>query len=130
MLATKRPSGSWRFIPPEDRKLKKEKQTVFVLSPLTQNERMEVWDGLKWVEEDTAGNRAIRSRAYQQALELCIAHIEDVENFPADKPKPWPKNGSPVADKALYLDLLDDVSILILGNEIRNHSTLEEEAKN
>jgi hypothetical protein len=129
MLATKRPTGTWRFIPPEDRKLKKEKQTTFVLSPLTQLERMEVWDTLKVVEQDAQGNRTIRSRSYQQALELCVAHIEDVENFPAGKPKPWPKNGSE-EEKAEYLDAFGDLSVLVIGMEIRNHSTLEEEAKN
>jgi hypothetical protein len=129
MLATKRPTGTWRFIPPQDRKLKKEKQTTFVLSPLTQAERMSVWDNLKWVEQDEAGNRTIKSRSYQQALELCIGHIEDVENFPAGKPQAWPKNGD-IEGKLKYLDQLDDVSILVIGSEIRNHSTLEEEAKN
>jgi hypothetical protein len=129
MLATKRPTGTWRFIPPEDRKKKAKEQTVFVLSPLSQGERMAVWDNLKWIEQDTAGNRTIRSRSYQQALELCIAHIEDVENFPAGKPLPWPKTGS-MEEKAEYLDQLDDVSILVIGSEIRNHSSLEEEAKN
>jgi hypothetical protein len=114
MLATKRPTGTWRFIPPEDRKKKPKDQTVFVLSPLTQNERMEVWDTLKVVEQDAQGNRTIRSRSYQQA---------------AGKPKPWPKNGSE-EEKAQYLDALDDLSILVIGMEIRNHSTLEEEAKN
>jgi hypothetical protein len=129
MLATKRPTGTWRFIPPEDRKLKKEKQSVFVLSPLSQGERMSAWDNLKWVEQDVAGNRTVRSRAYQQALELALAHIEDVENFPAGKPEPWPRTGT-LEEKAAYLDKMDDVSILVIGSEIRNHSSLEEEAKN
>lgn len=130
MLATKRPTGTWRFIPPEDRTLPKERQSVFILSPLTQAERMRAWDNLRWIDQDAAGNRTIRSRAYQEALELCIAHIEDVENFPADKPAPFPKNGSSPEEKAAYLDQLDDVSILVIGSEIRNHSSLEEEAKN
>lgn len=129
MLATKRPTGTWRFIPPEDRKLKKEKQSTFVLSPLSQGERMSVWDNLKWVEQDAAGNRTIKSRSYQQALELCLSHVEDIENFPAGKPKLWPKNGD-VEEKLQYLDQLDDVSILVIGSEIRNHSSLEEEEKN
>jgi hypothetical protein len=101
---------------------------VFVLSPLSQGERMAVWDNLKWIEQDTAGNRTISSRSYQQALELCIAHIEDVENFPAGKPKPWPKNGA--GREGRVPGQLDDVSILVIGSEIRNHSSLEEEAKN
>lgn len=129
MQATKRPTGTWRFIPPEDRKAKKEKQTVFVLSPLSQAERMAAWDNLKWVEQDETGNRVIRSRAYQEALKLCLDHIEEVENFPAGKPEQWPKNGD-VEGKLAFLDKLDDVSILVIGSEIRNHSSLEEEAKN
>lgn len=129
MKATKRPSGSWRFIPPADQKLKKEEQTTFVLNPLTQGERMVVWDDLRWTEVLPDGTRNIRSRANQQAYDLCLSQIEAIENFPAGAPKPWPKNGSE-EEKRAYLDQIDDVTILLVGSEIREHSSLEDELKN
>lgn len=129
MKAIKRPSGSWRFVPPADQRLKTEEQTVFVLNPLTQGERMVVWDELRWSEVLPDGTRNIRSRANQQAYELCLAQIGAIENFPAGAPKAWPKNGSD-EEKRAYLDQIDDVTILLVGSEIREHSSLEDEVKN
>lgn len=129
MRATKRATATWRFVLPEDRELEEKERTTFILSPLKQGERMDVWDSLKTVDEDGDGNRRIRSHSYRQSLELCISHIEDVENFPAGAPKAWPRNGSD-EEKAQYLDELKDVAVLVIGTEIRGHSILEEEAKN
>jgi hypothetical protein len=117
--------GSWTFIPPSDRKLPAAEQTVFVLKPLTQLQRMEVWDNLRWVNPDNT----MQPRAFVQARELCLSNIEDVQNFPPGSPKPWPKDGSFEA-KAEYLEQFDDMDVLIIGNEIRDHSALDDDIKN
>lgn len=129
MKATTRPRGSWRYVLPSDRTLKPEEQSVFILKPLEQGERMVMFDDLNWLELDTAGNRILRPRANQQAYQLCLSNIESIENFPAGKPEKWPE-ANDVEGRKKILDMLDDLSILLIGTEIRQHSGLEEEAKN
>lgn len=129
MKAARRPTGTWRYMLHSDRELKPEDQSVFVLKPLTQFERMEVWDDLNWLETDSTGAQVVRPRANRQAYQLCLSNIASIENFPAGSPQKWPENGD-VEGKKKYLELLDDLSILLIGTEIRQKSTLEEEVKN
>lgn len=123
MKPIKRSLGSWRFIPPSDTKLPAAEQTVFILKPLSQLQRMEVWDNLRWVNPDGTA----MSRAFVQARELCLTNIESIQNFPPGDPKPWPDS---TRDRSEYLEQLDDMDVLIIGNEIRDHSGLDEEIKN
>lgn len=123
MKPVKRSFGTWKFIPPSDRNLPAAEQTTFVLKPLTQLQRMEVWDNLRWVNAD--GTQV--PRAFVQARELCLSNIESIQNFPVGDPRPWPES---MKDRAEYLDQLDDMDVLIIGNEIRDHSGLDEEIKN
>jgi hypothetical protein len=125
MKPVHRQLGTWTFVPPSDRKLPAAEQTTFVLKPLTQLQRMEVWDNLRWINPD--GTAA--GRAFQQARELCLSNIEDVQNFPPGDPKPWPKDGSTQA-KAEYLEQFDDMDVLLIGSAIRDHSGLDDDIKN
>jgi hypothetical protein len=121
--AVKRTLGSWKFVPPSDINLPTSEQSVFVLKPLTQLQRMEVWDNLKWVNQDGT----MQPRGFQQARELCLKNIESIVNFPVGDPQPWPES---IADRATYLEQVDDMDVMIIGNEIRDHSGLGEEEKN
>lgn len=132
---------SWRYVPLEDRGLPIEEQTTFILTPLTQGERVKVWDGGSWVQQDGAGRSVMLPRSYELAYELCVEHIADIENFPAKKKdadsgmytngetKLFPVAGTK-AEKLKYLDQFDDLTILEVGNEIRDKSTLDTTAKN
>lgn len=134
---------SWRYVPIQDRALPKEEQTVFILTPLVQGERVKVWDGASWVQQGPRGEQVIMPRTYEQAYQLCVEHIADIENFPAQvkqgesgmygyppgAPKQYPAAGTPV-EKLRYLDEFDDLLILEIGNEIRDKSTLDTTAKN
>jgi hypothetical protein len=130
---------SWRYVPIADRGLPPEEQTTFVLTPLIQGERLKVWDNGSWVHQGPTGDSVMMPRSYQQAYELCLQHIADVENFPAKvkngagiyegTAKPFPVAGTQV-EKLRYLDEFDDLVILEIGNEIRDRSTLDTAAKN
>lgn len=142
--------GSWEYVPLDDRALPKEEQTTVVLKPLTQIERMQVWDSSSWVEQDEAGNRVLRKRSFELARELCLSHIAEVRNFPPreelfaepvegegdarrslgygpDRGQPWPTDD---AGRVAYLEQFDDFVLLEIGNEIREHSSISEEEKN
>jgi hypothetical protein len=130
MRAFQRSLQSWEFVPPDDQKLPESERTTFVLSPLSQLERMEAWDNLNWVSNDPDGSSTIKPRAFQQAFQLCLSHIVEIRNFPAgngEQPKPWPPTRT---ERAQYLEQFSDLDILMIGSEIRNHSALEERAKN
>lgn len=134
---------SWRYVPRADRQLPPEEQTTFTLTPLIQGERLRVWDDASWIRQERNGEQILQPRSYQAALELCVEHIADVENFPAkvkdptsgtygyapNAPKPFPVAGTR-EQKLLYLDEFDDLIILEVGNEIRDKSTLDSDAKN
>jgi len=132
----RRPHGSWRFIPPEDRALPPEEQTVFVLRPLTQEERMASWDNGAWSQRSEDGSKTILPRTFRLARENCLSHIEDVVNLQVPNSAGdgytvpiWPKNGTP-EEKAKFLEVLGDVEVLIVGNEILDRSSLDDEIKN
>ena len=134
---------SWRYVARLDRNLPIEEQTVFVLTPLLQGERVKVWDNASWVQQGPGGTQVLMPRTYQAAYELCVDHIADIENFPAKvksgetgvyaypdgAPKQYPFGGS-ADEKLKYLDQFDDLTILEIGNEIRDRSTLDVSAKN
>lgn len=128
--AARRPVEAWWYILPADRDLPAEKQSRFLLKPLTQAERMEAWDESDWVMVDgITGDRTVRPRGFRQARELVLRNLVDVQNFPASSPKPFPKDGTP-AEKATYVDQFDDIDLFLIGDEIRKHSSLEREVKN
>jgi hypothetical protein len=127
--ATKRQVESWWYVLLSEREKPAQEQSKFLLKPLTQAERMRVWDDHNWVTVDKDRNSAVISRGLQQALSLCISQLAEVQNFPLDGPKPWPLGGSRM-EKEKYLEMLDDMDILEIGNAIRDKSTLEPEVKN
>lgn len=127
--ATKRQVEAWWYVLDAERAKPKEEQSRFRCQPLTQAQRMRVWDDHNWVTVGTNGERAISTRGLQQAHELCLSQITEVQNFPLDGPKPWPDKGSK-GEKEAYLEQLEDMDVFEIGNAIRNKSTLEVEAKN
>lgn len=128
--AARRPIEAWWYVLPSDRDLPAEKQSRFLLKPLSQAERMEAWDESDWVSIDgTTGERTVKPRGFRQARELVIRNLVDVENFPASKPDPFPKGGSQ-AERTAYIEKLDDIDLFLIGDEIRKHSSLELEVKN
>jgi hypothetical protein len=118
----------WQVLESEKGKPEQE-QSRFLLGPLTQAERMRVWDDSSWLTVDKDGNKAISARGFQQAHALLLSKLLEVRNFPLDGPKPWPTTGSR-GEKESYLELLNDMDVFELGNAVRERSTLEQEAKN
>lgn len=127
--ATKRQVEAWWYVLVSEREKSKPEQSRFLCQPLTQAERMRVWDDHNWVIVNGDGTSSVNSRGLQQAHELVIDKLRDVQNFPLDGPKPWPANGSK-AEKEAYLEMLEDMDVFEIGNAIREKSTLEAEAKN
>jgi hypothetical protein len=127
--AVKRQTEAWWYVLVSERAKPKEEQSRFRLKPLTQSERMRVWDDHNWVTVSADGGSQVNSRGLQQAHSLVVANLLEVENFPLDGPKTWPIDGSR-KDKEAYLELLDDMDVFEIGNAIREKSTLEVEAKN
>jgi hypothetical protein len=125
--ATKRQVEAWWYVLQSERDKPQAEQSRFLLKPLTQAERMRVWDDSSWVAIDKNGSKSITARGFQQAHELCMTNIEEVQNFPLDGPKLWPKSKPERLD---YLALLDDMDVFEIGNAVREKSTLEPEAKN
>lgn len=123
MKPARRSLGSWRFVPPSDKGLPAAEQTVFMLKPLTQIQRMETWDNIRWVNSDGT----MQPRAFQQARELCLSNIGSIENFPPGSAKAWPEG---MRERLEYLEQFDDMDVLIIGNEIRDHSGLDDDIKN
>lgn len=127
--ATKRQVEAWWYVLLSERKRPIDQQSRFKMRPLTQSERMSVWDDSSWVHVDKEGNRTISTRAFQQARSLVLSNLIETEKFPLDGPKRWPVDGS-LDEKSTYLDLLDDMDVFEIGNEVREKSTLEPEVKN
>ena len=127
--ATKRVTESWWYTLPSDRELPESEQSRFLLSPLTYGERARVYDQREVIRQSANDDRAVESRMFSVAAELALTHLEDVENFPASEPKPWPRSGTREA-KQKYLDMLADADLLALGIEVMTKSTLGDAEKN
>lgn len=127
--ATRRSVESFQFVLDEDKALPVEEQSTFVLRPLTQAEQMVALDELTTESRsiERPGERIVKSRSWQQAYGLCLSHIEDVQNFPAGDPKPWPKDQK---ERREYLALLSDTQVFQVGCAIRDRAYVEEAAKN
>jgi hypothetical protein len=103
---------------------------------MTQEERMTSWDNGSWSQRSEDGSKTILPRAFRLARENCLTHIEDVVNLQVPNTAgdgytvpTWPKNGTP-EEKAKFLEVLGDVDVLIIGNEILDRSSLDDEIKN
>lgn len=127
--AVARQIEAWWYTLISERSSKPEEQSRFKLAPLTQAERMRVFDDASWVSVDNDGKSTVQPRGFQQARELLLEKLVETENFPLGAPKAWPANGSRSA-KEEYLELLDDMDVFEIGNAIRQKSTLEVAAKN
>lgn len=127
--ATKRQVEAWWQVLKSEQDKPEQEQSKFLLSPLTQAERMRVWDDSSWLTVDKEGNKAISARGFQQAHALLLGKLLEARNFPLDSPRPWPATGTK-GEKETYLEMLSDMDVLELGDAIRNRSTLEVEAKN
>jgi hypothetical protein len=127
--AVKRQVEAWWYVLLSEREKPKEQQSRFLLKPLTQAERMRVWDDHNWVNVSSDGSSTVSSRGLQQAHALVLTNLLETENFPLDGPRKWPAEGSKT-EKLTYLELLDDMDVFEIGNAIREKSTLEPEAKN
>ena len=121
----KRPAEAWWYVLEADRELPQEEQSRFLLRPLTQAERMRVWDDYSVKTRGEDGTIQIADRAFQQAYRLCLTNIAEIENFPAGEPQAWPSKE--VARRA-YLNTMDDLDVHEVGNEIRERSSLDREA--
>ncbi len=118
---------AWWYILIAEKDAKPEEQSRFRLKPLAGSERAAVLDDRSWVQRNTDGSLTVVPRGVQQARNLCLSHIVDVENFPVGEPQPWPEE---IEARDKYLDQLDDLNVYEIGNEIRTRSTLGGAEKN
>lgn len=126
---SQRPVEPFWFTPPADRTLPPAQQSRFRFRPMKQHERMEFMDNTEVVTEDGTGSRQLRFRNFAQALEIVLLTLIETDNFPAGEPEKYPNDGSR-AEKARYLEGLEDSLIYVLGQEVFNHSTLGQDSKN
>lgn len=110
-----------------------EQQSRFLCAPLAQADRMRVWDETAVTSSVMDGSdqksAIVMSRSFRQAYELAMSNIVEIERFPLDGPKAWPKDGT-ADQKRQYLEALDDFDVYEIGVAIRERSVLEDEVKN
>jgi hypothetical protein len=80
----KRQVESWWYVLISERDKRKEEQSRFLLKPLTQSERMRVWDDHNFVTVGPDGSSSISARGLQQAHALVVSNLLKTENFPLD----------------------------------------------
>lgn len=125
--AKKRSAESFSYILESDRALPADQQTRFMLRPLTSAERHSLFSrATERIELPEGGTRVI-SHTLALAREVCLDHIESIDRFPTDAPKPWPaKRG----EREMYLDQFADLDLVELYNELFKRSWIGDEEKN
>jgi hypothetical protein len=126
----KRSAESWTYVLEADQRLPVEEQTRFTLKPMTGAERAQFVDDLVRTSVAPDGSQTVMRRTQQNARELCLTHIERIENFPAGSngsAMAWPKSRE---EREAYLEQLSDDDVMELGNEVYVRSTAGPDAKN
>lgn len=113
--AIKRPAESWSYVLRADRELEESERSIFVLAPLTYAERAAMRDDVL---------RGKTDRVYREAGDVFLSHVVSIENFPGGNPVPWPSDRDA---RVRYLELLDDLHVLEVGNEIWARSSIGED---
>ena len=126
---SQRPVEPFWFVLKADQKLPAEDQSRFRFRPLAQGERMRAMDNIESVIVEKTGERQLRFRSFQQALEIVLATLIDVENFPAGAPEKYDPKASR-EDREAYVEKIDDGSVYEMGDYVFDHSTLGQDAKN
>lgn len=109
----------WSYVLEEDRELPRDQQSVFRLKPMSQ-----AW---KAYANDNSAMRErgeVRLRNHQIAREILLAHLIDVENFPAGAPKKWPAKGTD-EEREAYLLMLGDAAVFELGHHVWDMCSLD-----
>jgi hypothetical protein len=133
MQAVKRATETFRYVPKGDRSKPPEEQTTITLRPMTLVEEAAYTDAQEaHLINPTTNERYARRRDFTAAIEVCLAHIEAVENFPAGangSARPWPKDGS-LADKREYLNEFDVIMCWEIAQEVAARTVLPADAGN
>lgn len=113
-----------------DRALPPAEQSTFRFRPLTQAERVRILDGMEVVLVDpSTRTRSIKPCGVQQAYDAVLLSLVAADNFPAGAAEPYPiDKGREACVK--YLEGLDDLSVLELGNYVIDRATLGPPEKN
>lgn len=122
-----RPAESWTYVLKDDRELRPEEQSHFVLRPLTQSERALSLDEVMRGFTSPDGVTTTVVYARRQAIETVITCLLSVENFPAGAPEPWPTSR---ADRLAYLNGLSVKWISELADEVFERSIVGDDLKN
>lgn len=123
----KRSAESFRYVLKSDQSLQATEQTVFVLNPLSADERDRLIDEAVVTRTLPDGSKEAVDRTRQQSRGTVLAHLAGVENFPVGAPREWPKA---IEDRKNYLNELADDDVLELHNELFRRSWLGDEEKN
>jgi hypothetical protein len=129
MQPVRRSAEAWTYTPIADRDdaIPVEQRTVFRLRPLAQAERVAALDEVARTVITNDGTTTIQKRERQVSYGLCLTHIEAVEHFPPDAPKPWPDTEK---ERKEFLNTIDDDVVHEVGNEIFDRSSIGVAEKN
>lgn len=121
MAKSKRKAAeAWRYVLKEDRELPPEQQSTFVLRPMTMIEQAAYFDAYR-----SGGGDG--DTVWKGTVQLAVDHIANVENFPTDAPKEWPKDRT---GQMAYLDEIGVDACFEIGNEVFRRSYIGDEEKN
>lgn len=121
---------NFTYVLKEDRALPPAEQSVFTFRPLTQGERLRILDGMEVVLVDRAtGTRQIKPCGITQSYDALLLTLVSVQNFPAGAPETYPADKGREA-RQRYLEALDDLAVIELGNYVVDRATLGPPEKN
>lgn len=111
-----------RVVATQDEKLEPAEQTTFVARPMTRRERMASYDNMNTTEILPDGTQVRRQRTFAQSIEILVATLKAVENFPAGAEEPYPADGTR-DEKLAYLDRVPgDMVLFQIAEAIRDRS--------
>lgn len=125
MQKATRKAEVFTLVPEEDKGKPPEQQVTFHVRPLTQSERMHMYDEMSVTEIKGDGTRVRHDRSWQQARELVRDHVIDIAG--TNGMGPWPVSET---DRETFLEQLDDFVVFEIGNEIRERAAMRPAAGN
>lgn len=117
----------FKLVPKEDQSKPPSEQATFHVRPLTQAERMHMYDEMHVVEHKPDGRVVRHSRNWQQARELVRDHVIQIDN--TNGLGPWKADASD-DEKEAYLEQIDDFVVYEIGDEIRDRAHMRPAAGN
>lgn len=117
MQKATRSAEVFTLVPKDDQSKPPAEQVTFHVRPLTQAERMHMYDEMVVTELKPDGARIRHDRSWQQARELVRDHVVQIDG--TNGLGKWPVSE---AEREAFLEQLDDFVVFEVGNEIRERA--------